>query len=298
MKPGLSALLGADATSSFFSDNWPGSPLSLDGLSFEPFRRIEMLDSLDRMLGAWQGDVQVHLPDVSDEASAIEASPGDAKRLFANRMALLFNDVEKQIPELKEWIEAVRSDLGLPSMTYGRCLVYATPAGKGTAAHFDQNINFVLQLHGTKKWRLAPNKHVDNPTVRHTLGQPVDPELASYASSMPTESPFEDAIDVTLKPGSLLFVPRGWWHTTEAEGEALALNFTFTQPSWADLLTAALHGRLALSPEWRELADGVSSSDPARRALAEERFDMLLVELAHDLPNWRAADILSATEGI
>ncbi|MES2963884.1 MAG: cupin domain-containing protein [Bdellovibrionota bacterium] len=297
MKPGLGALLGADSTETFLTNHWPSSPFSLHGLALEPFRRIESLQSLEALLAVWQGAVQAHLPDVSDEASSVDASPSDARKLFTNRMGLLFNDVQKRIPELGDWVAALRSDLGMPAMTHGRCLVYVTPDGKGTAPHFDQNINFVLQLHGTKKWTLAPNRYVDNPTVRHTMGLPMDTELAPYALPMPTSMAAEDSIEIVLKPGSLLYVPRGYWHSTEADGEALALNFTFNQPNWADLLTAALHSRLTLSPEWRELADGVSSSDPSRREFAEERFDMLLVELVADLPNWRAAEILAATEG-
>jgi 50S ribosomal protein L16 3-hydroxylase len=117
-------------------------------------------------------------------------------------------------------------------------MVYATPDGKGTAAHFDQNINFVLQLQGNKKWWLAPNLNVENPTQRYTIGQDLDHELASYSDpEMPSQMPTEDCREILLKPGSMLFVPRGYWHSTEAEGEALALNFTFSQPTWVDLFT-------------------------------------------------------------
>ncbi|MFN8943366.1 MAG: hypothetical protein ACK5WZ_01930 [Pseudobdellovibrionaceae bacterium] len=84
---------------------------------------------------------------------------------------------------------------------------------------------------------------------------------------------------------------------SEAEGESLALNFTFNQPTWIDLLTAALKSRLSLSPEWRELADGVSSRNVEKKQIAQKKFDLLLMELVDDLPNWRAEDILNASEG-
>ena len=262
-----------------------------------PLTQILCLQSLDALLGAFPYPIQAHLPDVSDESSSVDVSSGDARKLFANRMGLLFNRVQRISPLLTTWLQALQADLGLPAQTDARCLVYATPDGKGTAPHFDQNINFVLQLQGTKRWRLAPNPHVENPTQRYTLGQPLDPELAAYAElPLPKEMP-ADAQEIVLKPGSLLFVPRGFWHSTEAEGEALALNFTFNQPTWIDLFTAALRSRLALSADWRELADGVASRDPERRADAEQMLDALLVELTEDLPHWRAADILAATEG-
>lgn len=301
MKPGLSSLIGASNLEIFFEEHWHHSPFVCHDLSFDIIRDLKALASIDKLLEFWPGRVQAHLPDVADEASSVDASTADARKLFANRMGLLFNNVEANIPDLKLWIESIKADLGLPQMTYGRCIAYATPDGKGTSAHFDQNINFVLQLHGTKVWRLAPNFSVANPTVRHTLGLSMDPELAAYSEPLPTSisevMPSADTIEVTLKPGSLLFVPRGYWHSTSALGEALALNFTYNQPTWADLLTVALKSRLTLSPEWRDLADGVSSREPARRQQAEQRFNELLLELVHDLPNWQASDILSSTEG-
>jgi 50S ribosomal protein L16 3-hydroxylase len=229
----------------------------------------------------------VHLPDVADEASSIAASPADARKLFACGMGLLFEDVDADSPALTDWLAAIRGDLGLSALTHSRCLVYATPGGKGTAPHFDQNINLVLQLHGAKKWWLAPNRHAERPLTRHTMGLPVDPELQTYARApMPRRMP-EDRQAIVLEPGSLLFVPRGVWHATEAASDALSLNFTYTAPTWLDLLTAALRGRLALSPAWRATAT----------PMAPGEFAALLRELADDVPRWDADDILAATEG-
>jgi 50S ribosomal protein L16 3-hydroxylase len=299
MKPGLAALIYPHSVSQFLEDSWPTKPFAVHGLgkSVRPLTDLPFLQSIDELLKRWPQLVQVHLPDLSDEASAVDASPRDAKKLFANRMGLLFNHIHKLSPVLDEWLTAIAGDLGLPALTYSRCMAYATPDGKGTAAHFDQNINFVLQLHGTKKWWLAPNEHVQNPTQRHTASLPLDPELKAYARTpMPKKMP-AGSREIILKPGSMLFVPRGWWHSTEAKGEALALNFTYSQPTWIDLFTAALRTRLSLSEEWRELADGVSSKDPTRRETASQKFDALLLELVGDLPNWRAEDILAVTEG-
>jgi len=295
----LEALIAPHKVEDFLEQTWPLEPFVVHGLSssVRELTEIPFLQSLDTLLKSWPNQIQVHLPDVSDESSAIHATSQDARKLFSNRMALLFNNVHTISPVLTEWLQILGRDLGLPTSTIARCMVYATPSGKGTAAHFDQNINFVLQLQGTKKWWIAPNHHVENPTERYTIGQEIDPELASYvAGDMPKEMP-KDRQEIILKPGSMLFVPRGFWHSTEAEGEALALNFTFSQPTWIDLLTLALRSRLSLSPEWRELADGVTSKDSERRLLAQQTFDILLQDLVQDLPNWRAEDILAATEG-
>jgi 50S ribosomal protein L16 3-hydroxylase len=295
---GLSQLISPLSVEDFLLHTWPHEPFVVHDANIPALSELPFLKSLDAMLGSWSQPIQVHLPDVSDESSSIDANAIEARKCFSDKMALLFNNVQTMSPVLQDWLTAIHSDLGLPMSTYARCMVYATPDGKGTAAHFDQNINFVLQLHGTKTWWIASNMSVENPTERFTIGQPIDPELASYAyTEMPGEMPSPQK-KIVLKPGSVLFVPRGFWHRTEAEGEALALNFTFSQPTWVDLLTLALRSRLLLSPDWRELADGVTSKELDRRQIARERFDQLLAELVHDLPNWRAEDILGATEGI
>ncbi len=255
---------------------------------------LPFLFSLEALLNSWPGVISAHLPDVRDELSSIDTTTKDAQKLFDNGMGLLFNEVQNISPLLSECLQKIRKELGLPAMTYGRCLIYATPDGKGTAPHFDQNINFVLQIHGTKKWKIAANDDVINPLTRHTMGQPIDPEMMSYLEGPLPQGMPKDAESFELTPGSLLFVPRGSWHSTEAEGNALALNFTFTAPTWLDLFTAALRSRLALSPEWRETADGVSDGD--RRHEAQNKFDYLLSTLTQDLPHWKASEILEATD--
>jgi 50S ribosomal protein L16 3-hydroxylase len=249
-------------------------------------RKLPFLESLDVLLDSWSSHVQVHLPDLRDEVSAIDVPTNEAINYFNQGMALLFNDVNTISPVLENWLNQMKSDLGISSRSYGRCLVYAIPDGKGTAAHFDQNINFVLQIHGTKKWTLANNNSVMNPMDRFTMGQPVDPEMMSYLDSPMAETMPEETYSFELKPGSLLFVPRGVWHATHADGDAISLNFTFTAPAWMDLFLGALRSRLILSTEWRETA----------LIADEKKFDSLLNSLIHDLPHWNAPDILGAIE--
>lgn len=294
-KPGLAALLSPRTCGEFFpfldrSDSFVvNTDHGIAALTDLPF-----LASLETLLLTWPHSVQAHLPVVADEISSIDVTSEDARKLFQNGMGLMFDHAQRLSPELRLWLEAIRVDLGFSALTQSRCLIYATPDGKGTAPHFDQNANFVLQLHGKKTWWLAPNQHVEHPLSRHTMGQPTDPELESYASHpLPSAMP-ENAISVELKPGSLLFVPAGMWHSTQAEGEALSLNFTYHAPAWLDLLTSALRSRLALSPAWRQTAHGVA--DPFRREGAAENFDYLLKELTQDLPHWQASEILAATE--
>lgn len=296
MKNGLSHLITSSKMNDFLVAYQTNRPFivhhTIDDL--KPLRELPFLKSLKALLESWPASIQAHLPDVRDEVSSIDTTAKDAKKLFDNGMGLLFNDANQYSEVLDQWVQQIKADLGLSTHTYGRSLIYATPDGKGTAPHFDQNINFVLQIHGTKKWTLAPNTSVTNPMERHTIGQVIDPEMQSYLESpMPQKMP-QETISFTLSPGSLLFVPRGIWHSTEAHGDAIALNFTFTAPTWIDLFLSALRSRLVLSAEWRETADGIN--DQILRDSAEKKLDYLLSTLVNELPYWKANDIIEATE--
>jgi 50S ribosomal protein L16 3-hydroxylase len=282
MTPGLAALISPHSIAELVDCLQHDAPLVVHGI---PTAELFAFSSLEALLGSWPDQVQAHLPAVADEASSVMASPHDARKLFASGMGLLFDEAQRYTPALVPWLAAIRKDFGFSALTQQRCLVYATPAGGGTAPHFDQNVNLVVQLHGTKQWRLAPNAHVARPMSRHTLGLPVEAELQSYAR-LPMPDAMPAATEVVLEPGSVLFVPRGMWHATHATTDALALNFTFTPPTWIDLFTAALRSRLALSRDWRETA----------APLAIATFEALLHELAADASQWSAADILAATE--
>jgi ribosomal protein L16 Arg81 hydroxylase len=82
--------------------------------------------------------------------------------------------------------------------------VYCSPANtQGFQCHYDLHEVFVLQIDGTKRWR------VYHPTTEF----PVDgwrPEDAPHESTEPY-------VDVVLRQGDVLYVPRGHWHYAIAE---------------------------------------------------------------------------------
>ena len=255
---------------------------------------LPFLKSLDSLLPIWPSYVNAYLPGISDEANSTKVEPDQAKHLFQEGRGLYFDDPNKFSPLIREWLEAIKEDLGLSTLTYSRSLIYAIANKRGTSPHFDQNINFILQISGTKKWKVAPNKHVENPMDRHTMGLDVEPELARYIQRPMPETFPEDAVEFVLEPGSILFLPRGSWHTTEAMTDALSLNFTYSPPTWIDLFTSAIRDRLVQSSKWRATADFVTDEQLHTQAI--EIFDRLLSDISGEIPHWTARDILSATE--
>lgn len=261
---------------------------------FKDLTELKYLSSLESLLNSWPCEVNAYSPGIADEVNSSKVSPKQARELFNQGSGLFFDDPNRFEETLSLWLEGLRHEMGFSHMTYSRSLIYAIKKGEGTAAHFDQNINFVIQISGSKKWWIAPNTSVENPMTRYTIGTEADPELDSYLDEdLPTEFP-EESLEFTLNPGSVLFLPRGAWHKTEATEDALSLNFTYSAPTWIDMLQTALRGRLAMSPYWRQTADFVT--DPELHTEAIAMFDTLLDQLKSDVPSWQARDILGAIE--
>ena len=298
-KTGIELLMAPMPASQFLTEHWPNRPLFQHG----PVERltglcdIPELDSVESLLQAWKGVVTVFPSKSGDEGDAPSVPPDQAWELWKRGYALVFNAVHLSVPRLVPVLRRLQADLGLPSLTNARCIVYATPLDAGAKPHFDQNANFVVQLRGEKIWKLAPNPAITNPTTRFVMGADVSPELQMQARDrFITEMP-ADAETYHLRRGSVLFLPNAWWHSTVAGASGLALNFTFSQPSWADVMGEVVRRRLSLHPKWRELARGAGSADPAMAAQANERLAALLETFVGDLGTLAAPSITTGFGG-
>lgn len=303
-KIGLADLIAPISIQEFFSSNWPLEPLFLQPTpgKLQTIFDLPQLQDLELLIAARQRKVRACLPDFDDEYSSIHLEPSDALKAYRNNMTLVFDSMQSQDATIAASLKQIRQDLGLVTggeendLCKARSIAYATPAGCGTRLHFDANANFVIQIQGTKTWRLAPNESVDFPTERFTTGSLEMPAaLEKQCHAHLIEELPDDSMTCVMKPGCVLFVPRGYWHETTTEEDSLSLNFTFSQPTWADVFTKSLQEVLLRSPEWRELADGLEGTDTARKEQAIERFEFLVKNLTEELPGISGAALL--TEG-
>jgi 50S ribosomal protein L16 3-hydroxylase len=284
MKPPsfLEQLFAPHSSERFLSGYWPHSHLVCHG-SLERLAELAEVPELfdhQRLLQIYRDPVMVALPDKQDEHSVVHVDASAADALYRSGMALILDSAHRFLPALDRWLCELRVELGLPGGCIARSIVYASPPGARNSPHFDANANIVVQIKGTKRWQIAPNNAVPFPTDRWAMNMgPPSPELASYLSEdLPTQMPEQSEV-IHLEPGSVLFVPRGYWHATEAVGDTLSLNFTYSQPTWADVVCAALRQQLVKDAQWRQLADGLGSRDPERIAACCARLAGMLHEL-------------------
>lgn len=300
-KIGLPEIIAPMTSDDFFNSYWPYEPLFIPAFAgkLESLFELPQLQDLELLIAARQRKVRACLPDFDDEYSSIHLDPQDAMKAYRNNMTLVFDAMQMQDETIAAALKNIRKDLGLVTggaendLCKARSIAYATPAGCGTRLHFDANANFVIQIKGSKKWRLAPNESVDCPTERFTTGSLEMPAALEKQCHAPLiDFLDEDAMEVLMEPGCVLYVPRGYWHETTTEEDSLSLNFTFSQPTWADIFTKSIQELLLRSPEWRELADGLEGQDPERKAQAVSRFNFLVQNLTLDLPQISGTDLL------
>ena len=263
-----------------------------------PFNTIPFVQNfidINSIKNNWHGPVDVHSKEIQDECNSMTVDIHRAAEHFKSGCGLLINDINNTYHSHNELIEELKVFFGVSALSYGRSLIYGTPKNGGSATHFDQNFNLIFQLSGKKKWKLEENKSVINPLTRHALNQECDPELQSYLLDDFPQNIDDFSYEFDLEEGSLLFVPIGHWHNTYASDDSFALNFTFTTPSWADILLTAMRARIISSDEWRKRVSGLND-----KAVLEDnlvRFQSLLENLAKDLEGWSSVDVLSMIEG-
>jgi len=296
--PGLESLIAPFSLSKFLTHHWPRKHFVIHGgrKTVKPLLELPQLQSIDALVESWPDKVLVNLPDFDDEKNSISMNQNDARKLYDSNLNLIFLSPEEHFPSIGIWLDKIRKDLSMTLAARPRCIVYASPNGKGAKPHFDQNTNFILQVKGQKRWFLAPNKNVTYPLTRHVMNSKVPVDLLPYSQlPFPKKMP-KDSIEIVLKPGSLLFLPRGLWHTTEAMGESISLNFTFTPPTWIHYLISALTNQLSSDVRWRDTADGITSANSKTKKEALQKFSGLLRSLSEELKNADAKDLLLNSE--
>ncbi|MBM2619956.1 cupin-like domain-containing protein [Actinoplanes sp. LDG1-06] len=127
-------------------------------------------------------------------------------RLYAEGATLVLQGLHRLWPPLIDYARQLGAELRRPLQVNA----YLTPPGsQGFSTHYDTHDVFVLQVDGTKRWRLHEPVLAD-PLEKQAWGGHAD-EVGATAQGEP-------AMDVVLAPGDALYLPRGWLHSAEALG--------------------------------------------------------------------------------
>lgn len=96
-------------------------------------------------------------------------------------------------------------------------------AEDGFGLHWDDHEVFVLQIAGSKRWRVY-HPSVEAPLIR-------------TADTMRPPEQGEPVFDSLLESGDLLYLPRGWWHAPRGIGEpSMHLTISLPVPTGLDVI--------------------------------------------------------------
>jgi ribosomal protein L16 Arg81 hydroxylase len=134
---------------------------------------------------------------------------------------------------------------------------YLTPGDSpGFTPHYDTHEVFVLQIAGTKRWRVYPPPH----HLPHR-SQPFVP--IGFVLPAPL-------IELELKPGDLLYLPRGYVHAANtSQGHSAHITVGMTVYTWVELI-AELIGSARETAQFRTaLPPGFATRDDLKKTLRD-----------------------------
>lgn len=155
--------------------------------------------------------------------------------------------------------------------------LYCTPAGApGFGWHYDAEEVFILQTAGSKQWRLRKN------TVHPW------PLIEAIPSDQCYEREIMPMMQCNLLPGDWLYIPGGYWHSTQAGEESISLSVGVRAPTALDVYDY-LRTELLDSLRWRQRLPLVSTSSSVVSDESATHLHELCVALSNDLARQLAA---------
>lgn len=183
---------------------------------------------------------QYCVPVQSQSGPSLRPAPAKVQTLLAMGASLIAGDVQQLTPELRDLSNHLaRAFAGVVGAN-----VYCSFSGvQGFDTHFDLHHVFAVQVEGEKTWRLYENR-ADDPVSFDLDEADRRRWFAETRGRLMTE--------VRMRPGDVLYLPRGWYHDAMTTDGA-SLHVTFS--------VAPMHGRVLFG-----LLESAAMQDPAFRA--------------------------------
>ncbi len=291
MNGGMSQAAGADGSPRWEDDalGFLIAPLSPEAFMADHYERAAMigvrdapdryaglltLDTLDRFIAS--ADLREGMVDLTNHRDRISRDDyvdedGRVSRIavaeeYLRGATIILPHLHDSLPGLGEFCRALEEVFTCHVQTN----VYLTPrsedgsGNQGFPPHYDNHDVFVLQIAGSKAWRLY-GRPVETPYRGERF------ELGRHETGDPTQ-------EFTLGPGDCLYLPRGLMHDAENVGDAPSLHITvgLITKTWADLMLESISELALDEPDFRRSLPAGFAARDFDRAGAKAHFDKLV----------------------
>ena len=190
-----------------------------------------------------------------------------ARALYAQGYTFVVRHAERNDRGLAALAEDFARDFASPVDVH----LYYTPGGNhGFSWHYDAEDVFILQAEGAKQYSLRKNTVQPWP-VEETL-----PEDMGYRHEiMPL-------MQCTLRAGDWLYIPAGYWHRAQSEGDSCSLAVGLMSATALDLIDL-LRTRLLGSLSWRRRLPVCGAATAQSDESLAAQYQEIATELARDL---------------
>lgn len=156
------------------------------------------------------------------------ADPAKVQAFAAQGATLIGNMAEDASPELKRAAEVISAVVG--GMVSAN--IYASFRGvQGFGPHYDTTDVYAFQCEGEKVWRIYEGRALNPVNLRAGSEREMRERERDAAGGV--------AAEVTMRPGDLLYIPRGWYHDALTQDDAsLHVTFATTQLTGRALMRA------------------------------------------------------------
>ena len=214
-------LLGGLTAREFLRDYWQKKPL----LIRQAIPEFESPLSPDELAGlALEEEIESRLViEHGEQPWELKRGPfteDTFQNLPERDWTLLVQAVDQFIPEVAELLDNFRF---LPSWRIDDVMISFAAPGGGVGPHFDNYDVFLLQAHGTRRWRIGQMCDADSALLEHA-------DLRILAD-------FQETQERVLEPGDMLYLPPRLAHFGTAEDDCMTYSIGFRAPSAAEVLT-------------------------------------------------------------
>ncbi len=141
---------------------------------------------------------------------------------------IILDKVESSSPELLELCNEMRHFFNVSNKVF--CNVYITPPGKQAFdLHSDDQDVFIIQVEGKKNWKV----------YQPEFELPINEEQTRVPEDF--ESRHKPLLDITLRKGDFLYVPKGFPHkVTTTDQHSIHITLTVINYTWYDFFSQML----------------------------------------------------------